>query len=53
MRLTEKLKSTFFGEIFLNKKADVRHRFLGAATPIGAVDYVPNLTEGIQKTLFS
>ena len=50
--LTEKLKSAFFGEIFLNKKADVRHRFLGAATPIGAVDYVPNLTEGIRKRYF-
>ena len=50
--LTEKLKSTFFGEIFLNKKADVRHRFLGAATPIGAVDHVPNLTEGIRKRYF-
>ena len=50
--LTEKLKSIFFGEIFLNKKADVRHRFLGAATPIGAVDYVPSLTEGIRKRYF-
>jgi GTPase SAR1 family protein len=50
--LTEKLKTTFFGDIFLNKKADVRHRFLGAATPIGAVDYVPNLTEDIRKRYF-
>lgn len=50
--LTEKLKSTFYGDIFLNKKADVRHRFLGAATPIGAVDYIPNLTEGIKKRYF-
>ncbi len=50
--LTEKLKSIFYGEIFLNKKADVRHRFLGAATPIGAVDYVPSLTEGIRKRYF-
>lgn len=50
--LTEKLKSTFFGDIFLNKKADVRHRFLGAATPIGAVDFVPNLTEDIKKRYF-
>ena len=49
---TEKLKTTFFGDIFLNKKSDVRHRFLGAATPIGAVDYVPNLTEGIRKRCF-
>lgn len=50
--LTGKLKTKFFGDIFLNKKADVRHRFLGAATPIGAVDYVPNLTEGLPKRYF-
>ncbi|AZV45490.1 PRK06851 family protein [Peribacillus asahii] len=50
--LTGKLKTKFFGDIFLNKKADVRHRFLGAATPIGAVDYVPNLTEGLSKRYF-
>lgn len=50
--LTEKLKMNFFGDIFLNKKAHVRHRFLGAATSIGAVDYVPNLTEDIRKRYF-
>lgn len=50
--LTEKLKTTFFGEILLNKQADVCHRFLGAATSIGAVDYVPNLTEDIRKRYF-
>ena len=50
--LTGELKTKFFGDIFLNKKADVRHRFLGAATPIGAVDYVPNLTEGLPKRYF-
>lgn len=27
----------------------VHHRFLGAATPKGAVDYVPNLTEGLKR----
>ena len=50
--LTEKLKWTFFGDIFLNKQSDVRHRFLGAATPVGAVDHVANLTEGIRKRYF-
>lgn len=50
--LTEKLKTNFFGDIFLNKHADVRHRFLGAATPVGAIDYVLNLTEGIRKRYF-
>ena len=51
-QLTNKLINTFFGKMKLNKVADVRHRFLGAATPIGAVDYVPNLTEEISKRYF-
>jgi len=51
-QLTNKLITTFFGKMKLNKKADVRHRFLGAATPNGAVDYVPNLTEEISKRYF-
>ncbi|WP_462410165.1 PRK06851 family protein [Neobacillus sp. Marseille-QA0830] len=51
-RLTSKLADSFFGKMKLNKQADVRHRFLGAATPKGAVDFVPNLTEDIQKRYF-
>lgn len=51
-QLTNKLIQSFFGKIKLNKKADVRHRFLGAATPKGAVDFVPNLTEDIAKRYF-
>ncbi|RHW40277.1 hypothetical protein D1B31_12035 [Neobacillus notoginsengisoli] len=50
--LTEKLIDQLFGKIKHNKKSDVRHRFLGAATPIGAVDFVPNLTEDIPKRYF-
>lgn len=50
--LTDKLLKQFYGNMSLNKKADVRHRFLGAATPKGAVDFVPNLTEDIQKRYF-
>ncbi|WP_409303324.1 PRK06851 family protein [Peribacillus sp. SCS-155] len=50
--LTEKLKENFFGEIFLNKQATVKHRFLGAATPKGAVDFVPNLTGDVTKRYF-
>ncbi len=30
----------------------VKHRFLGAATPKGAVDFVPNLTEGLPHRYF-
>jgi Cdc6-like AAA superfamily ATPase len=51
-QLTEKLKEAFFGEMFINKAANSRHRFLGAATPQGAVDFVPNLTEDLAKRYF-
>ncbi|PGV49539.1 PRK06851 family protein [Bacillus sp. AFS037270] len=51
-QLTIKLIDSFFGKIKLNKTPDVRHRFLGAATPQGAVDFVPNLTEEIPKRYF-
>ncbi|MGG0657461.1 PRK06851 family protein [Rummeliibacillus pycnus] len=50
--LTEDLKLLFFREIELNKESNVRHRFLGAATPKGAVDFVPNLTGDIRKRYF-
>lgn len=51
-QLTNKLTESFFGKLRLNKKSDVRHRFLGAATPKGPVDFVPNLTEDIPKRYF-
>ncbi|MDZ5471716.1 PRK06851 family protein [Bacillus sp. 31A1R] len=50
--LTEKLIDQFYGELSLNKSSEVKHRFLGAATPKGAVDFVPNLTEEIEKRYF-
>lgn len=50
--LTKKLIRKFFGRMSLNKPADVKHRFLGAATPKGAVDFVPNLTEDVSKRYF-
>lgn len=51
-RLTEKLIQSFFSTANLNKSAKVKHRFLGAATPKGAVDFVPNLTEEVAKRYF-
>lgn len=51
-QLTSKLINNFFGKINLNKSAIVRHRFLGAATPNGAKDFVPNLTEEIANRYF-
>jgi Cdc6-like AAA superfamily ATPase len=49
--LTDELIRSFF-PAKLEKKAKVFHRFLGAATPLGAVDFVPNLTEGLNKRYF-
>lgn len=51
-QLTNKLIQSFFGKLKINKQSDIRHRFLGAATPKGAVDFVPNLTEDIEKRYF-
>lgn len=51
-KLTEKLIQSFFSTANLNKSAKVKHRFLGAATPKGAVDFVPNLTEEVAKRYF-
>ncbi|WNS75351.1 PRK06851 family protein [Bacillus sp. DTU_2020_1000418_1_SI_GHA_SEK_038] len=51
-QLTNKLLKEFFGNMQLNKASNVKHRFLGAATPIGAVDFVQNLTEGLPKRYF-
>jgi hypothetical protein len=51
-RLTANLIDKFYGKIKLNKTSDVRRRFLGAATPKGAVDFVPNLTEELSKRYF-
>lgn len=50
--LTERLIQTFFGNQSHYKRANVKHRFLGAATPKGAVDFVPNLTENVKKRYF-
>lgn len=50
--LTDSLIENFFGGIQLNKEADVRHRFLGAATPDGPVDFIQNLTKDVAKRYF-
>ncbi|MCA1033299.1 MULTISPECIES: PRK06851 family protein [Bacillaceae] len=51
-QLTSKLTQVFFGKMTLNKISSVKHRFLGAATPNGAVDCIPNLTLDIHKRYF-
>ncbi|GAA4865314.1 PRK06851 family protein [Paenibacillus vulneris] len=50
--LTEEYKDILFGDRKLEKESRVDHRFLGAATPAGAVDFVPNLTEGLPRRFF-
>ncbi|RKD26814.1 hypothetical protein BEP19_16600 [Ammoniphilus oxalaticus] len=41
-----------FGELRLNKQTQILQRYLGAATPHGAADFVPNLTAGVAKRYF-
>lgn len=50
--ITKELIQEFYSNINLNKYSEVKHRYLGAATPKGAVDFVPNLTEDIPKRYF-
>lgn len=51
-KLTSELIDLFYGNMKLNKKSNVRHSFFGAATPKGAVDFIQNLTEDINKRYF-
>lgn len=50
--VTAELVDKFFGKTKLNKKATVKHRFFGAATPKGAMDFIPEITEEIGKRYF-
>lgn len=51
-RLTAQMLKDFLGDKTLDKKAVVKHRFFGAATPNGPVDFIQNLTEDIPKRYF-
>lgn len=50
--VTNEYMNVIFGPQKLDKTSVVHHRFLGAATPKGAVDFVPNLTQGLNKRYF-
>ncbi|MCM3664537.1 PRK06851 family protein [Mesobacillus subterraneus] len=50
--LTNRLIERFFGDKSSTGDGRVHDRFLGAATPVGAVDFVPNLTETVGKRYF-
>ena len=50
--MTEELLARLFSHASAVGKGKVYRRFLGAATPIGAVDYVSALTEGLASRFF-
>ncbi|WP_181347451.1 PRK06851 family protein [Thalassobacillus sp. CUG 92003] len=50
---TDELNSTLFDHIHPSgETAITKHRFFGASTPDGVIDYIPNLTEGLKKRYF-
>jgi len=48
-QLTQQYIGSLYGAKRAAKKSRIDDRFLGAATPNGAVDAVPNLTEGLKR----
>lgn len=48
----EEYSRILFSSGKLNKQASVSHRFLGAATPNGPVDFIQNLTKDVAKRYF-
>ena len=50
--LTEKVIEQLLSDNKLNKTSIVKHRFFGGSTPKGALDYVENLTENLNKRYF-
>ncbi|WP_019122367.1 PRK06851 family protein [Brevibacillus massiliensis] len=51
-QVAEELVDFFFANRVKQKQSKIRHVFLGAATPKGAVDFVENLTAGVSKRIF-
>lgn len=51
-KLTEHMIQTIFRDKKSKEKGGNVHRFLGAATPEGSVDFIPKLTEGLGKRYF-
>ncbi len=49
--LTQEYIQLLYSDRKFEKASRVDHRFLGAATPKGAVDFVPNLTAGLKRYL--
>ncbi|GEL77322.1 hypothetical protein [Tenuibacillus multivorans] len=51
-RETKNLIERLFRTSWLNKKSSVVHRYLGAATSNGPVDFVMNLTEELEERIY-
>lgn len=49
--LIEKLKENLFGTMTLNKKTAVSHRLIGSLTSAGANDFIPSITNRLQRRL--
>lgn len=50
--VTKELIQLFFKDQKLAKNSHVRHMFFGAATPVGPVDHIQNLTMDMEKRYF-
>lgn len=51
-QLSAKVTNTLLSGTHFNKTSSIKHRFLGASTPYGAIDFVENITENIEKRYF-
>ncbi len=51
-RLTEEVIQTVLGKTQLEKLGSIKHRFFGGSTPLGPMDYIPNITEDIATRYF-
>jgi len=51
-RIAGELTESLLGDRRFSKRAAIRHLFLGAATPRGAVDFIPNLTSDANRRIF-
>ncbi|AOV08895.1 hypothetical protein [Sporosarcina ureilytica] len=49
--LIENLKEELFDTIILNKQSSVSHRLIGSLTSAGACDFIPSITNRIQRRM--
>ncbi|MBA4535741.1 hypothetical protein H1Z61_00975 [Bacillus aquiflavi] len=51
-KLTNELIKKIFGKKKKEQKSEIKHRFLGAATPNGPINFIENITEHVPKRYF-